>query len=357
MQDEMYNDIKDFADGKIKSPISLFKKYPTLNDILDRHFVDDEYLSCKRNEPSSSGLRGNSTERLYAYVYGIGKCDNCGKRTTFKNKTVGYCKYCGECGPLIGSMHNAKNAKIKANHQIRTSTCLYCGKEFEFVHKPNNKNIRFHNPKFCSSNCRGFYVHEHRTEEERDNINKKRKATCLKKYGDEYVINSQYTRDKTKEKLGVERPQYLDNFGEICKNSYIKNHGHGFKHTDETIERIKATKIEKYGSVMASTAQYREYTFPSGRVVKVQGHEDLAIDKLMETHTEDDLFVGRIEIEACCGKFEYYDVDDNRSHIYYPDIYIKSENKLIEVKSPFTYHMRERVNNLKKQCVLNYKVS
>lgn len=353
MTDEIRQEIKNFADGKIRTHVGIFNKYKWLDSYLDDYFKDDEYLSHRRSEMSVSGLSGNSSERLYAYIYGIGKCECCGKRTTFKSKTVGYLKYCSECGPLMGSKHNAEKAKQKANHQTRTTNCVYCGKEFEFVYKPNNKKVMFHDPKFCSPSCRGLYVHEHTSEEERNRINEKRKATCLEKYGDEHVINSQYTRDKTKEKLGVERPQYLDNYGEICRNGYIKNHGHEFKHTNETIERIKLTKIKKYGSVMASTAQYREYVFPSGKVVKIQGHEDLAIDKLMETHTEDDLFVGRLEIEKCCGIFEYYDSYDDRNHIYYPDIYVKSENKLIEVKSPFTYRMHERVNVLKKQCVLD----
>ena len=104
---------------------------------------------------------------------------------------------------------------------------------------------------------------------------------------------------------------------------------------------------------MVSTAKYTEYTFPSGKVVKVQGYEDLAIDKLLKNHIEDDIVVGRLDIEMYCGVFEYYDSDDERYHIYYPDIYVKNENKLIEVKSPFTYRMHERVNLLKKQCVLD----
>ena len=353
MTDEIRQEIKDFADGKIRTHVGIFNKYDWLDSYLDEHFKDDEYLSCRRSEMSVSGLRGNSTERLYAYIYGIGKCECCGKRTTFKSKTVGYVKYCGECGPLIGSKHNAEKSKQKANHQIRTNNCLVCGKEFEFVYKPNNKKVRFQNPKFCSSSCKFKYIHANMSDDKRKEVAIRKKQTCLERYGDEYVVNSQYTRDKTKERLGVERPQYLENYGEICRKSYVKKHGCEFKHTDETIERIKATKIEKYGSVMVSTAKYTEYTFPSGKVVKVQGYEDLAIDKLLKNHIEDDIVVGRLDIEMYCGVFEYYDSDDERYHIYYPDIYVKNENKLIEVKSPFTYRMHERVNLLKKQCVLD----
>lgn len=353
MTDEIRQEIKDFADGKIRSPLGILKKYEWLDSYLDEHFVDDEYLSYRRNELSVSGLQGNSSERLYAYIYGIGKCECCGKRTTFKSKTVGYLKYCGDCGPLMGSKHANEKAKQIANHQIRTTKCLHCGKDFEFVYKPNNKNIRFHDPKFCSPSCRFKYIHANMSDDVRMNASEKRKKTCLEKYGDEYVVNSRYTREKTKERIGVERPQYLDNYGEICRESYIKNHGHEFKHTNETIDRIKATKIEKYGSVMAATSQYREYTFPSGKVIKIQGYEDVALTKLLETHDESDLVVGRKNIETICGSFSYLDPDDQRQHIYYPDIFVKSENKFIEVKSPFTYRAHERVNCLKRQCVID----
>lgn len=350
---DVYNEIKDFADAKIRTHSFLFKKYAWLDSYLDEYFKDDEYLSCRRNERTSSGLTGNTTERLYAFIYGIGKCNCCGNRSTFISKTKGYTKYCSVCGTSAGAKNSARKQKMMANHQIKTAICKHCGKEFEFEYRPNNKNVKFQNPQFCSHSCRAFFVHQHRTIEEKDKINNKRKKTCLEKYGDEHVINSQYTRDKTKEKFGVERLQYLTNFGDICKEGYLKNHGHIFKHTDETIERIKLTKIERYGSVMASTAKYKDYIFPSGRIVKVQGHEDLAIDKLLEVFDENDLFVGRVDIEKHCGKFEYYDPIDNRYHTYFPDIFIGSVNKLIEVKSPFTYKMRERINILKRQCVLD----
>ena len=353
MTDEIRQEIKNFADGKIRTHVGIFNKYKWLDSYLDDYFKDDEYLSHRRSEISVSGLSGNSSERLYAYIYGIGKCECCGKRTTFKSKTVGYCKYCSECGPLMGSKHNAEKMKEKANHHYVTKKCLCCGNEFTYLCCPNNKHEYKNNQKFCSPSCRFKYIHANMSDGKRIEVANKKKQTCLERYGDEYVVNSQYTRDKIKEKLGVERPQYLENYGEICRESYIKKHGHEFKHTEETIERIKATKIEKYGSVMAATSRYREYTFPSGKVVKIQGYEDVALTKLLETYDENDLIVGRKNIEKFCGSFLYLDPDDQREHIYYPDIFVKPEDKFIEVKSPFTYKAHERINALKRQCVID----
>lgn len=353
MTDEIRQEIKNYADGKIRTHVGIFNKYEWLDSYLDEYFKDDEYLSRRRSEMSVSGLSGNSSERLYAYIYGIGKCERCGKRTTFKSKTVGYLKYCSDCGSLMGSKHSAEKAKQIANHHYVTKKCLCCGNEFTYLCCPNNKHEYKNNQKFCSPSCRFKYIHANMSDGKRIEVANKKKQTCLERYGDEYVVNSQYTRDKIKEKLGVERPQYLENYGEICRESYIKKHGHEFKHTEETIERIKATKIEKYGSVMAATSRYREYTFPSGKIVKIQGYEDVALTKLLETYDENDLIVGRKNIEKFCGSFLYLDPDDQREHIYYPDIFVKLEDKFIEVKSPFTYKAHERINALKRQCVID----
>lgn len=353
MTDDVRQEIKDFADGKIRTHVGIFNKYKWLDSYLDEHFKDDEYLSCRRNETSSSGLKGNSTERLYAYVYGIGRCECCGSRATFKNKTKGYTKYCSVCGPLMGSKHNADKAKQKANHHYVTKKCECCGNDFTYLCCPNNKHEYKNNQRFCSPSCRFKYIHANMSDATRKDAANRRKITCLQKYGDEYVVNSQYTRDKTKEKIGVERPQYLDNYGDICRNSYVRKHGHEFKHTTESIEKIKSTKIEKYGSVMAVTSRYREYTFPSGKVVKIQGYEDVALTKLLDTYDENDIIVGRKNIELFCGSFSYVDPNDQREHIYYPDIFVKPEHKFIEVKSPFTYRAHEQINELKRQCVID----
>lgn len=46
--------------------------------------------------------------------------------------------------------------------------------------------------------------------------------------------------------------------------------------------------------------------------------------------------------------FEYY-TDDKKLHIYYPDIYIPNEQKIIEVKSDFTYN--QDIENIKYKAL------
>lgn len=44
---------------------------------------------------------------------------------------------------------------------------------------------------------------------------------------------------------------------------------------------------------------------------------------------------------------------NNKNHRYYPDIYIPSEKRIIEVKSPYTYTQQLEQNNCKRDQVIN----
>ena len=48
---------------------------------------------------------------------------------------------------------------------------------------------------------------------------------------------------------------------------------------------------------------------------------------------------------------------ENTNHRYYPDIYIKSENLVIEVKSTYTFNKEKEKNLLKRDSVLNKNIN
>ena len=70
---------------------------------------------------------------------------------------------------------------------------------------------------------------------------------------------------------------------------------------------------------------------PSGNIVNYQGYENYALDELLLNYTEDQINNERFKIPI----IKY--ILNNKQYNYYPDIYIKSENKIIEVKSEWTY--------------------
>lgn len=115
-------------------------------------------------------------------------------------------------------------------------------------------------------------------------------------------------------------------------------------------EKSKETNLEKYGveyplqcekvfsKMIQSSFKTKEYKLPSGRILKIQGYEDRAIDLLLSDDftcpfitdkiTEDTITVGD---EMKSFNYTY----NNCTRRYYPDIHIKNTNVYIEVKSEY----------------------
>ena len=83
----------------------------------------------------------------------------------------------------------------------------------------------------------------------------------------------------------------------------------------------------------------KTYKLPSGKILQIQGYEHYALDELLKTINEDDIVMETINVPI----ITYYD-ENNKEHKHFPDIYIKSLNKCIEVKSKWTSKMN--INNI-----------
>lgn len=81
----------------------------------------------------------------------------------------------------------------------------------------------------------------------------------------------------------------------------------------------------------------------------LQGYEDIAIFKLIESgySTDDIEIVGQREAH----RIHY--IIDNENHSYYPDIWIKSENRYIEVKSDYWYNREKYKTDTKLEFARN----
>lgn len=154
----------------------------------------------------------------------------------------------------------------------------------------------------------------------------KGKKTCMKKYGVDNAGKSEGIIKKIKD-------VWLNKFG-----------GHP-KKTKDVQDKWKATCLEKYGGhpnqnidvqikSEANSYHYKDYMLPSGNLVKYQGYENTALDELVQTYEEDDLGIGRSNVPVI--KYKVGDV----KHVYFPDFFIKSENKIIEVKSEWTLKLK-----------------
>ncbi len=191
-------------------------------------------------------------------------------------------------------------------------------------------------------------------------VKNKGKETCLKKYGTEFSSQSEIIKQKAKttnlEKYGYECVLKVAEIKQKIKETCLKKYGveHPM-YINETKEKIKRTSLERYGveyptqlveiqeKAIHTAKSYKNYTTPSGKIIKVQGFEPYALDELYKLYSEDDIITDR----KLVPKIEY--IDNSTKKFYFPDIYIKSINKIIEVKSNWTYKTNE------KKCILKGK--
>jgi hypothetical protein len=90
-----------------------------------------------------------------------------------------------------------------------------------------------------------------------------------------------------------------------------------------------------------NSVHFKDYTFDSGKVIRIQGYEHLALNELVKIYKEEDILTDRNDMPKIMYKFK------GKTLRYYPDIYIKSENLIIEVKSTYTYKVSLIKNMIK----------
>ena len=178
------------------------------------------------------------------------------------------------------------------------------------------------------------------------------KKTCLERYGVEYPLQSKLIQDKIDETFlkicGQKRPFGTNYHAQII----LKKYGN-VKYV--CTEHFKNTMMEKYGvehalqnedlfrKMIASSFRKKEYVYKDGRTTSILGYEDLALKELEIS--------GKYKIiEAGDSKnipTFWYDCDDGKKHMYYPDIFLPEINTIIEVKSDY-YFEKDIVKNINK---------
>ncbi len=146
---------------------------------------------------------------------------------------------------------------------------------------------------------------------------------------------------------------------EKCKNTMLERYGetHAMK-LPEYINKARETNMKRYGvpctmqnpeiaeKNLKSAYKLKDYKFPSGRITQYQGYENYGYDQLIKVDkiNEDDIVNDRINIP----EIWYYDTKGIK-HRHYVDIYIKSLNKCIEIKSTYTIQKVEKDKIFLKQ--------
>ena len=216
-------------------------------------------------------------------------------------------------------------------------------------------------------------------------------ANNLKKYGCEFYQQTEEFRNKSRQtclkKYGVDSFSKTDEFRSKMKDSSLSKYGvPHYSQTNDFKKRFKSTSIDKFGydhpmkSAIVKAAvsntiydrhgypwyvivpefsikghnlhgfKSKEYYMPSGKIKKIQGYENWALDILLESFNEDDILLGT-ETRVLTGPIRYN--DGGKIRMYTPDILLVKDRRIIEVKSWYTYLKNKDVNELKAEaCAL-----
>ena len=198
-----------------------------------------------------------------------------------------------------------------------------------------------------------------------ETIKQQKKNKSIAKYGVEYPLQSPVIRQQIIEtnlvRYGVENPQQnkeikakttetvLEKYGVSCVLNYEDNR-----------EKIKQTNLMKYGVEhhmqnagcaernLKSAYTTKKYTMPSGRIVNYQGYENFGLDELLlnEKIDESDITTSRTEVP----EIWYFDKNGKRCR-HFVDIFVKSQNRCVEIKSTWTHQLNNSVYEKQKAAI------
>lgn len=193
-----------------------------------------------------------------------------------------------------------------------------------------------------------------------NSVKQKKQETSLTRFGVSNPAQSQEVQHKIRQtninKYGCNNPFENTSVKQKIKKSMIERHGVENPSQAQEFQNKKIeTSIHRFGveypmqnqNVFEKSNHHskkaKDFIMPSGNIRRVRGYEPYALRDLLCKYSESEIKTGkdvpRIQYIGILGKTKYY----------YPDIFIQNENKIIEVKSDYTYQRDKEVNLLKKQ--------
>jgi hypothetical protein len=149
----------------------------------------------------------------------------------------------------------------------------------------------------------------------------------VEKYGTINYRNSEIIKNKIKntciQKYGKEHISQVDNIKQIKKRNCMQKYGCEYP--------MQTPEIA--GKISTKGFKYKNFEFPSGKNVLVQGYEPFELKNLIENEKidESDIVVGSKNVPTI-----WYIDKNGKKRRHYVDIYIPSQNRCVEVKSSWT---------------------
>ena len=197
-------------------------------------------------------------------------------------------------------------------------------------------------------------------------VQKKTAQTNEERYGYKFIMQNPIMIEKREEtyleNFGVRNPMQNIEFQNKIKQATLERTGfeHNFQNP-EVQAKIRATNKITYGhenamhnvdianKAITNAHKSKSFTFPCGNVLQVQGYEPFALELLVKKgKSYNDITTDRREVPEI-----WYNTDDGKKHIYFCDILLHNEDKIIEVKSDWTLEKGKDVIPLKAQACID----
>jgi hypothetical protein len=199
-----------------------------------------------------------------------------------------------------------------------------------------------------------------------DKIKERKKEKSLKKYGTEFSLQSEEVKKKYRDtniiKYGFSNPTQNVCVQQKIENTNLAKYGVKCYFISEQFkEDTIKTNIKKYGvphhsqnstianKILNNSYTTKKYKMPSGKIIDYQGYENFALDELLniEHILEEDIITNRKDVPEI-----WYDDKKNKKRRHFVDLFIKSQNRCIEVKSTWTNQDKNNVLE-KQQAAIN----
>lgn len=233
------------------------------------------------------------------------------------------------------------------NNCIEIPICQECGEEVAFA--DSNKGYHgtcsiYCSAKFSIIKVKATKALNHDGDPNWNNTEKNKTTRALNHPEDPTFNNRPLALITVRKKHGVDNVSQVEEFKKKKIETCLIN--------NKTEYPMQNAEIAERS--FKNAKQLKEYTMPSGKIVMIQGWEDITLDALLIVFNEEDIFVGNVAIENEIGKIRYK-LDDAKKGdgcIYRPDAYVKSINKVFETKSDWTYKGYLEKNIYKERATL-----
>jgi hypothetical protein len=308
-----------------KQILFLYKKNKTNLSRNLRIFYPETFNFIKKTIKKQNS--NNFSEKIYRFLYpDKGTCVVCGRDTTFRTLTIGFLKHCSQSCQQLNTAKKYGVKNLFQSEKIKKKIRKTWMKKYGVDCPTKNKDII-----------------------------KKGKLSKLEKYGNENFSNPKKVIQTCLEKYGVSNPNKLNSIRKKIEKTNLQRYGVKYFNNSE---KTKQTNIKKYGveypsqnidihlKQLKNAYRIKQYTTRTNKIIHYQGYENFALDILLNEYQENDIITDKKQIPHFSYKY------NNKIKKYFPDIFIKSENIVIEVKSVWTDILHKEIDKLKEECVI-----